>query len=165
MTRPEPSNARKGAIAEAAVAAEATRLGFDVYRPIAEGGRYDLIIDARGRLVRVQCKWARLLTNVVSVGLRSSRLSSRGYVRSTYDAAEIDGVAAYCGALDCCFWLPIEQFSGRTSVHLRLAAARNGQRQALNWAEQFPLGAIAQLGERVTGSHEVAGSSPASSIA
>jgi hypothetical protein len=87
---------RKGAIAETAIAAEATRLGFDVYRPIAEGGRYDLIIDTNARLVRVQCKWARLLANVVSVGLRTSRLSSHGYVRSTYDASEIDGVAAYC---------------------------------------------------------------------
>jgi hypothetical protein len=32
-------------------------------------------------------------------------------------------------------------------------------------AGEYPLGAVAQLGERVTGSHEVRGSSPLSSIA
>ena len=33
------STNQKGAIAETAIAAEATELGIGVYRPIAEGGR------------------------------------------------------------------------------------------------------------------------------
>jgi hypothetical protein len=92
-------------------------------------------------------------------------LTPAGYVRSTYDATQIDGIAAYCEALERCFWLPIERFGGRTSAHLRLRPARNGQRQSLNWAEQYALGAIAQLGERRHGMAEVVGSSPTSSIA
>jgi hypothetical protein len=155
---------RKGAIAEAVIAAEVTKLGHDVYRPIADGGRYDLVVDAGGRLLRVQCKWATLRDAVVVVGLRTCRLTPRGYVRTTYGGDEVDGIAAYCHGLDRCFWLPIAEFAGQSLLHLRLQPARNGQRQGLKWAEQYPLGAIAQLGERVTGSHEVAGSSPASSI-
>ena len=42
---------------------------------------------------------------------------------------------------------------------------KNGQRACLNWAADYELpGAIAQLGERLRGTQEVAGSSPASSI-
>jgi hypothetical protein len=41
---------QKGNIAEAAVALAAVKLGFDVYLPITEGGRYDLIIQAGPRL-------------------------------------------------------------------------------------------------------------------
>ncbi|MEA2291851.1 MAG: hypothetical protein QOF17_871 [Solirubrobacteraceae bacterium] len=159
----EMTSGRKGAVAEAAIAAEATRLGFDVYRPIAEGGRYDLIIDVGKRLLRTQCKWAMLHGEVVVVRIRTSRLTPRGYVRTTYDATEIDGVAAYCAALRRCYWLPIDQFAGQGVVHLRLQPARNHQRQGLKWAAQYPLGAIAQLGERVTGRHEVVGSRPTSS--
>jgi hypothetical protein len=48
-------------------------------------------------------------------------------------------------------------------LHLRLAPARNGQRAGVTMAAQYRLGAVAQLGERVTGSHEVVGSSPISS--
>jgi hypothetical protein len=111
---------RKGAIAEAAIAAEAIRLGFDVYRPVSEGGRYDLILDCGPRLLRAQCKWAAHRGEVLIVQMRTSRLTSRGYVRTTYTAAEIDGVAAYCTDLDLCLWLPIEEFAGQGLLHLRV---------------------------------------------
>ena len=157
------TSTRKGAIAEAAIAAEAVKLGCDVYRPLAEGGRYDLIIDNGHRLLRTQCKWARLRGQVIVVGIRTSRLTPSGYVRTTYSAGEIGGIAAYCASIDQCFWLPIEEFAGQGYLHLRLAPARNGQRLLVKSAADYGFGAIAQLGERVTGSHEVAGSSPASS--
>ena len=47
---------QKGAIAEAAVVFEATKLGIPVLRPLAEGLRYDLVFELEGRLIRVQCK-------------------------------------------------------------------------------------------------------------
>ena len=49
---------QKGAIAEAAIAWQATKLGFGVLKPLAEGERYYLVLDLRPRLLRVQCKWA-----------------------------------------------------------------------------------------------------------
>jgi hypothetical protein len=54
----ELSTNHKGAIAEAAITYHATRLGIDVYRPVSDGGRYDLILDTGLRLLRTQCKWA-----------------------------------------------------------------------------------------------------------
>ena len=45
-----------------------------------------------------------------------------------------------------------------------LDAPRNGQRAAINFESQHRLGAIAQWEERLRGTQEVAGSSPASSI-
>ena len=40
-----------------AIQLEAVKLGLDVYRPIAEGGRCDLILGFGYELLRVQCKW------------------------------------------------------------------------------------------------------------
>jgi hypothetical protein len=51
----------KGSIAEAEIAAAAIREGVTVLKPLGEHGRYDLVFDVDGHLVRVQCKWARLL--------------------------------------------------------------------------------------------------------
>jgi PD-(D/E)XK endonuclease len=48
---------QKGAIAELAIALAAVRLGIDVYRPVAEGGRYDLIFEVDETLWRVQCSF------------------------------------------------------------------------------------------------------------
>ena len=154
---------RKGAIAETAFAAHATRLGFDVYRPVTEGGRYDLILELGRRLLRVQCKWGRRTGGVVSVNLNTFRRTRDGYVRTVYTAAQVDAIGVYCAPLDRCYLLPITLVDGRRGIHLRLEPSRNNQRALVNWARDYELGAIAQLGERVTGSHEVVGSSPTSS--
>jgi PD-(D/E)XK endonuclease len=158
------TSGRKGAIAEAAIAAEAVKRGLEVYRPVSEGGRYDMIIETGRQMLRTQCKWAACRESVVVVRIRTCRLTPHGYVRSTYSREEIDGVAAYCEALGECYWLPIEEFDGQGHVHLRLSPARNGQRAGLKWAADYPLGAIAQLGERSAGSRKVGGSNPPSSI-
>ena len=85
-------------------------------------------------------------------------------MRTSYEAEEIDAVAIYCPDNGGCYLVPIEDVRGRGNLHLRLAPARNHQEFAITYAEPYAFhGAIAQLGERVTGSHEVAGSSPASS--
>jgi len=44
----------KGGRAEIAIANAAVQLGIVVSRPMTDGGRYDLILDLAGRLLRVQ---------------------------------------------------------------------------------------------------------------
>ena len=156
----------KGAVAEVEVAAAAVRLGVPVFSPIAEHGRSDLVLEVAGQLWRVQCKWASVAAGgdilVVRTGTR--RLSTRGYLTTTYDATQIDYFGIYCGDLDRCFLVPVAVAAGQHQLHLRLTPPRNGQRSCITLAEEFSFdGAIAQLGERLHGMQEVAGSSPASS--
>ena len=161
---------QKGAIAEAAIALEALKLGIEVYRPIAEGGRYDMILVVDGQLLRVQCKWATRYGEVVVVRCYSNRRARTGLVRRLYSSDEIDAFAAYCVELDRCFFMPIGLFPTQ-EVRLRLSPARNNQRRGIRWADDFDFdatlgqnqGAIAQLGERLDGIQKVAGSSPAGS--
>jgi PD-(D/E)XK endonuclease len=153
----------KGAIAEAAIAMAATKLGYVVLRPMTEGRRYDLVIDTGPRLLRVQCKWARRKQGVVVVDTSTRRLTPHGYVHTTYTRDEIDGIAAYCQDLERCYYLPISLVAGRRGFHLRLVPAVNNQEMAINWAAEHEFGAIAQLGERRDGIAKVVGSSPTSS--
>ena len=161
---------QKGAIAETAIAAEATRMGIEVYRPIAEGGRFDMIFLLGDQLARVQCKWAPLVGDVVAIRCCSNRRAREGIRKRAYSADEIDAYAAFCAPLRRCFYLPIGLFPNQREIRLRLAKARNGQKALVNWADEFDFeatlsayGAIAQLGERLHGMQEVAGSSPAGS--
>ena len=153
----------KGNVAELAIAKEAADLGLSVLKPLTEHERYDLVLGIAGQLIRVQCKWANKNGEVVTVGLASSRRGPDGFIRSTYSAAEVDAIGAYCGELDCCFLLPISCVEGQWAVQLRLSPARNGQRAALHFAEKYRLGAVAQLAERCRGTAEVRGSNPLSS--
>ena len=162
---------QKGAIAETAIVHAATRLGISVSRPISPQ-RYDLIFDLGTRLVRVQCKWAVLLQNVVLVRCYRARRGRDKQVVESYTIEEIDAVAAYCHELDRSYYIPFDRFPRRRSFHLRLAASRNNQRRGVLWADDFDLaatlgrhqGAVAQLGERRDGIAEARGSSPLGSI-
>src|SRR4051795_7040983 len=149
----------KGAIAETAILHEATKHALVVYRPAVEHARADMIFDTGDRLLRGQCKWARMLDQVVEVRARTCRRGPNGsYVRGTYSADEVDALGAYCMANDTCYLIPIASFGSGVALYLRLSAARNNQRRLVHWADEYRLGAIAQLGERDTGSVEVVGS-------
>lgn len=162
-----PSSDDKGAVAELAIALAAARLSVPVWRPMREHSRADLVLEISGQFLRVQCKWGSLSPDedVIKVKVGGCWFSPRGYVRTTYGKEEIDLFGIYCGELDRCFLLPAEVVARKHELWLRLTPARNGQKSCITLAEDFAFdGAIAQLGERVTGSHEVAGSNPASSI-
>ena len=138
----------KGNIAEAAIAFAAVKAGVHVFKPIGEHGRADLVLEVGERLYRVQCKWGRLIDDgsVVAVPVGGSRLTPSGYVRTRYTREEIELLGVYCAALDRCYLLPQALFVGRRQVHLRVTAAKNGQRSCINLAEQYEFeGAVAQL--------------------
>src|SRR5215207_431509 len=113
------SNA-KGNIAELEIAAAAVRLGVPVLKPLTEHGRYDLVFEIGGRLLRVQCKWAGLAADrsTIKVRMRGSRCTPNGYVLSSYAEDEIDLLAAHCGELDRCFLLPVALVAGRLEIAL-----------------------------------------------
>jgi hypothetical protein len=163
---------RKGAIAEAALVRAALECGYDVYRPLFEGGRYDLIFDSGERLLRVQCKWAPLHGDVIVIRSYTNRRCATGLLKRRYVSGDFDAIGAYCAALDRCYLIPYEAIDGAAQVQIRLGPARNNQREGIRIASHFEFGAtlprhalgpIAQLGERRAGSAKVAGSSPAGS--
>ena len=146
---------QKGAVAEQAVALAALKLGAGVFQPLGDE-RYDLILDLRPRLLRVQCKWAVRFGDVVVIRTRRCRRGRNGLIHRGYAFGEIDVIAAYCADLACCYLLPPELSVNRAAVQLRLVPSRNNQQQRVNWAKDFEFGAtlqklygpIAQLGER-----------------
>lgn len=100
---------------------------------------------------------------MVAINFTRNRRDPDGYIRRNYSAADVDAIGAYCGELDCCYLIPIELVAGRWTIQLRLCPARNGQRAALHFADEYRLGAVAQLEERRRGTAEATGSSPVSS--
>jgi hypothetical protein len=165
------STDQKGAVAEVAITLAATKLGIDVYLPMQEGGRYDLILDVGGTLTRVQCKWANRYGDVVVVRARRCRRTASGLLHRGYSPDEIDAVAAYCNELDTCYFISFEKVAAQKAFQLRLGPPRNNQRRRVRWAKDYEfaailrpqLGAVAQLGERQRGTLEATGSSPVGS--
>jgi PD-(D/E)XK endonuclease len=154
----------RGNVAELKIAAAAAELGVPVLAPMTEHERYDLVFEIGDRLLRIQCKSGRRKGDVVIVRLVTNRRGPDGFIRGRYTDDEIDAVAVYCPELDECYLLTMDYINGLSGLHLRLTVPRNGQRAGLHFASDHRLsGAIAQLGERLSGTQEGAGSSPASS--
>jgi hypothetical protein len=128
---------QKGSIAETAIVHAAVKLGIGVLKPLTDGHRYDVVFDVAGKLLRVQCKWGARRGDVIVVPFRSCRRSRNGFVRRSYTADEVDGIAAYCLELDATYYLPLDRFFGRACIQLRLNPTHNNQRVGINWAQDF----------------------------
>src|SRR5438477_6219897 len=93
---------QKGAIAEAAVLREAIDLGLGVWLPFADEP-YDLILDLRPGLLRVQCKSAVRRGETIYIRTGRCRRSGDGLLHRSYDPDEIDVIAAYCPDTRRCY--------------------------------------------------------------
>ena len=155
----------RGTIGEMAIALEAIELGVEVFKPLSEHSRCDLIFGTGDRLYRVQCKSARLSGEVLQISLVSSWHTPNGYVRNKYLPHEVDLVAAHCHELSRNYLIPFDRVEeGKSGIHLRLTPPKNGQRASIHYAAEYELaGAVAQLGERRRGTPKATGSSPVSS--
>src|SRR4051812_47931611 len=112
------STNQKGAIAETAITHEAIKLGIEVYRPVAEGGRFDLIFAfPNSSLARVQCKWAPLIRDTVAIRSYSARRAREGMRYRSYTSDEIDALAAYCPGTARCYYIPVARIAGRRVIH------------------------------------------------
>lgn len=83
--------AAKGGWNELSVGAELVRLGCPVSFPYGGGCRYDLIVDIRGELLRVQCKTSSMKrAGVYKLHLESSHRCNGKIVTLKYSSDEID---------------------------------------------------------------------------
>jgi PD-(D/E)XK endonuclease len=107
---------RKGLMAELIFVVKATSMGFAVSKPYGDGEPYDVVIEANGRLLRIQVKsvftTARWGYSVVAV----RRAQHRGVVR--YSAREIDFIAAYIVPHDAWYIVPLFEVAGCTQILL-----------------------------------------------
>lgn len=125
-----------GARAEMAVASALQRSGMEVFAPLfAAHSRIDLIAaDPPMRLVRVQCKTARLTGDVLFFRTCSNTANLPVDYRD-----EIDAFGVYSPDLNEVYLVPVGEVSIR-GCHLRLAPARNGQRTGVRWAADYLVG-------------------------
>ncbi|MGN6797114.1 MAG: group I intron-associated PD-(D/E)XK endonuclease, partial [Gaiellaceae bacterium] len=131
---------QKGIVAETNIAAAALAAGVGVAKPLGDQ-RYDLIFDVGDALLRIQCKWAVRIDDVVIVRCRRVRRGRNGLVRRVYLSTEIDAIVGYCAATGACYYLPKHMSVERAAVQLRLAPTLNNQARGINWAQDFELGA------------------------
>ncbi|HEX5448548.1 MAG TPA: group I intron-associated PD-(D/E)XK endonuclease [Gaiellaceae bacterium] len=124
-----------------AVALEAR--GFDVFLPMHENTRVDLISSDGHHLRKVQCKTGRLRNGCVLFATCSTyghhpnpKILKRPY------HGEIDDFAVYCPELGSVYVIPIEDVPTRTAASLRIERPRNNQTKRIRLAGAYEIARI-----------------------
>src|SRR5215469_9219193 len=101
-----------GNTSEAFVLAGFLSVGFQVCVPFGEGSRYDLVVDAGGHLLRVQCKTASKVPGMDALRFKARSVrkdpGSNVIVTQTYrDQADL--FAAYSPVTGKVYVLPVDE--------------------------------------------------------
>ena len=127
----------KGQIALTKVELRALELGYVPSKPIFDT-RYDLILDDKKSLKRVQVKYANgIMTNSdgsIRVKLEYKNRHNRIYV---YNDNEIDGLIVYIPKIDRLCLLPPNVYIGRRYLCVRIKPSKNNQKKGVLFADDY----------------------------
>jgi len=103
----------KADIAESAVVTELLRRGFKVLRPLGDRLPYDLGIDIKGKLIRIQVKsaWFNKKDKCYVVDARRTKTNRRRMLRKHYGKDDFDFAIIYVADLNVFYVMPISVFS------------------------------------------------------
>ena len=115
-------------------------LGCDISIPFGNSQKYDLIMDYRGKLYKVQVKHAQdqfsesgVLTHF-TFKTRWQGHNANGYTQTSYTKDDIDFFATYHkGKI---YLIPVEECSGATKT-IRYVPPKSGQRKGINFAQDY----------------------------
>ena len=109
-------NKIKGLVTELQCQTYLTSLGYNVFVPLGEDCRYDLIADFDGILTRIQIKSCTENETGISISVKSVRMNhTQGNVSHPYSKEEIDYFATFYK--NKMYLIPVEQ-CGTGSKHL-----------------------------------------------
>ena len=127
---------------EAIVLAALVHAGYSPLLPFGGGHPYDIALDVGDRLLRVQCKTGRPLTEGVVFFPTASwcrNLSYRSY------RGDVDLFGVYCPGTKQVYLVLIEDVPERTAS-LRVVPPKNGQTRGVRWAKDYVIWSAAADG-------------------
>ena len=141
-----PNTNALGATSEAMVLAEFVRAGFPVLLQFSGNSRYDLAVEAGGRLLRVQCKTAhrcgwRGSGSCLCFHARSIRYQAGTRIEKSY-RGQADQFAAYAPSTRQVYVLAVDEVP-ETDARLRLAPGGHNNQHVVRLAEDYTLEAWA----------------------
>jgi len=123
----------KGDIAEQAVIMRTLEHGWAVLKPLGDRLPYDLVLDVRGKLVKIQIKsaWLDKKSGNFVVDNRRTKTNRRLMLREPYKKFDFDFAVIYLNGPNIFYVLPIEAFIAYGSV-IHFVEEKKRQRKPLS---------------------------------
>lgn len=103
--------------------------------PFGNGRRYDMVVDAEGRFLRIQCKTGRLRKGVIEFNSQSQDPKNRSGRGVSY-RGQIELFGVHCRDTGKVYLVPVGDV-GESHGFLRVEKPRNGQVKGIRLAEKY----------------------------
>jgi hypothetical protein len=133
----------KGSVAEQRIAADLLGRGYQVAKPLADTGDWDLLVErpmgptAELKIQRIQVKYSKSDGNIIKVRARCHSVMA-GKVAKTvvYRPDSFEWIAIYDPTSDGCYYLPSSLLTGAGELYLRLTKPLKSSPN-IRWAKDF----------------------------
>lgn len=130
---------RKGDISEQKAVTKLLELEVDVFTPVGENTRIDLIYEINENLTRVQVKTGRFENGYVAFNCAKVHSNATSNKRTSYKD-DVDEFIVYCHSRDELYIVSIKEIP-ETEMRLRIekSDSPNASYNRTNWAEDYLL--------------------------
>jgi hypothetical protein len=126
----------KGDLSEVMAIAAFTTKRLSVSVPIGDNQRYDLLVDVRGKIKRVQVKTGRIKGDVLLFSVRSTQYTAGGGQLHRDYVGSVDAFAVYSPELQSLYLVPISKLKAKAGGSLRLRCSNKKVNNCM-FAEDF----------------------------
>jgi len=129
-----------GELTEATILLEFLKQNISVSLPWGDNQSYDMIIDYKNKLYKIQCKTGRLSDDdtFLMIPFRSTHSNKNQTYTKYYSEKNVDFFATYHN--NKVYLVPVSCVQ-KTAIHLRLLPCKNNQVKSINWAKDYELDA------------------------
>ena len=126
----------KGSVSELQCALAFTELGYQVSLPFGGQARYDFIADVKGKLIKVQVKTAKKVSeDSFMIECRNSHYLQGHHTHSRYEENEVDYFATYYN--NKCYLVHISNCGSTKTFRYNLPS--NGIKSTINLAKDYEI--------------------------
>lgn len=133
----ELNSKQKGNITELETMLAFLKLGYNVLTPYGDCERYDFVVDAKGKLLKMQSKTSNSDNNGASFkfNCRSCNRKEGKIIHHKYTENDIDYfVTSFNNKI---YIVPVSECG--SDKRLRIEPTKNGQTQGISWAKDYEL--------------------------
>lgn len=120
----------KGEIAELSVIKEGLRRGYQVFRPVVDKGKYDVIFERNGKFAKIQIKSAWVCGNRYVVSTKKTRTNRREIKVTRYTKEDFDFAILFIEDHNLFYVLPSKIFVSSLSLTLDIEGTCNKGRRS-----------------------------------
>ncbi len=132
----------KGDVAEQAVILKLLKLGLGVSKPIGDRLPYDLVVDIKGKLLKLQvkCAWVNSSDQNYCVDVRRTKTNRKIMKRSLYSENDFDFAIVHIPENNIFYVFPVKVFINfGSTLSLINNAKRQRKSKSANYYEAFDL--------------------------